>query len=103
MTEIAGCKLEVARWGHPCGAALPILLLHEGIGSVRLWKDFPEMLAKATGREVIAWSRRGHGDSAGRDVPHAPDYMHLEAELLPVVHHALGFKRAPTIRKRTML
>lgn len=92
--EIAGCKIEVARWGDRGGARLPILLLHEGLGSVRLWKDFPGLLAEATGREVIAWSRRGHGDSAGCELPHALDYMHIEAELLPAVHEVLGLKRA---------
>ena len=87
-------RLEYARWGSSDTGRLPVLLLHEGLGSVSLWKAFPEQLAAATGREVIAWSRHGHGHSAGIQIAHDVDYMHREADLLPVVHDALGLERA---------
>lgn len=90
--EVAGQRLEAARWGQGSGA--PILLLHEGLGSIRLWKDFPAALAEACGREVIAWSRQGHGWSAPYPGARGLDYMHLEAELLPAVHEALGLSQA---------
>jgi pimeloyl-ACP methyl ester carboxylesterase len=61
--RLGGVELEYARWGAAHTLRLPILLLHEGLGSVALWRRFPEMLAEATGREVIAWSRQGHGSS----------------------------------------
>lgn len=85
-------RLETARWGR--GDRLPILLLHEGLGSIRLWKDFPARLADASGREVIAWSRQGHGWSGARTTPREPDYMHREAALLPSVMAALGVEKA---------
>lgn len=90
--EVAGQRLEAARWGR--GSRAPILLLHEGLGSIRLWKDFPAALAEACEREVIAWSRQGHGWSAPYPGARGPDYMHLEAELLPAVHEALGLSQA---------
>lgn len=90
--EVGGHRLEAARWGRGPGA--PILLLHEGLGSIALWKDFPAALAGASGREVIAWSRQGHGWSAPYDGTRQTDYMHREADLLPEVHRALGIGRA---------
>lgn len=90
--EIAGQRLEAVRWGT--GSGVPILLLHEGLGSIALWKDFPAALADACGREVFAWSRRGHGSSAPYPGSRGPDYMRLEAALLPAVHEALGLSHA---------
>jgi pimeloyl-ACP methyl ester carboxylesterase len=70
--------IEIAR--HGAGAGEPIVLLHEGLGSVAMWRDFPSLLAEATDREVIAWSRRGYGDSETANVPYELDFMHREAE-----------------------
>lgn len=92
--ELNGAKLEFALWTGTRSGRLPILLMHEGLGSVGLWKNFPEALAEATGREVIAWSRQGHGWSDPIFEPRRPDYMHREAELLPVLHRQLGLPRA---------
>jgi len=44
-------------------AAPAILLLHEALGAISMWRDFPEALARRFGREVIAWDRLGHGRS----------------------------------------
>lgn len=92
--ETEAGRLEYARWGSSDTGRLPVLLLHEGLGCVGLWKAFPEQLAAATGREVIAWSRHGHGHSVGMQIAHDVDYMHREADWLPVIHDALGLERA---------
>lgn len=92
--EIGGKRLEAARWSGDGESGLPILMMHEGLGSIRLWKGFPERLARAAGREVIAWSRLGHGWSEARDMARGVGYMHDEADLLPEVHAALGLERA---------
>jgi pimeloyl-ACP methyl ester carboxylesterase len=89
---VDAARLEAARWGE--GAGLPIMLLHEGLGSITLWKDFPARLASAAGREVVAWSRLGHGWSDPNTTRREPDYMHREAALMPQVMAALGFERA---------
>ncbi len=88
--EVDGARLEVSRVGdgHPGRPA--ILLLHEGLGSVGLWKDFPERLADATGCEVVAYSRRGYGASDPRPLPWPVTYMHDEAALVPELLATLG-------------
>jgi pimeloyl-ACP methyl ester carboxylesterase/GNAT superfamily N-acetyltransferase len=65
-------------------AESPLLLLHEGLGSVGLWRGFPERLAAATGRRTVAFSRFGHGQSDPPARPRTPSFMHEEAlEVLP--------------------
>ena len=62
----------------------PLVLLHEGLGSVGLWRGFPERLAPATHRRTIAFSRYGHGQSDPPPKPRTPAFMHEEAlEVLP--------------------
>jgi pimeloyl-ACP methyl ester carboxylesterase len=69
----------------------PLLLLHQGLGSVGLWREFPAELAAATGRRVVAFSRYGHGWSDPPPKPRAPTFMHEEAlEVLPEVIARLG-------------
>jgi pimeloyl-ACP methyl ester carboxylesterase len=94
LLVLNGVSLEVRRWGESRPPRLPILLMHEGLGSIELWKDFPEALAAATEREVIAWSRQDHGLSDRSIEPRQPDYMHREAALLPKLHALLGISRA---------
>jgi pimeloyl-ACP methyl ester carboxylesterase len=71
-------SIEVAWWG-PRSALTPVVLLHEGLGSVSLWRDFPEALAAGTGRRVMAYSRFGHGESDPPAEPHTVQFMHDEA------------------------
>jgi pimeloyl-ACP methyl ester carboxylesterase len=75
------------------GDAPAIVLLHEGLGSVRLWRDFPAALATATGARVVAFSRFGHGDSDPPPRPRTPRFMHEEAlEVLPAVLRAMDIE-----------
>jgi pimeloyl-ACP methyl ester carboxylesterase len=72
----------------------PLVLLHEGLGSVGLWRGFPEALAQATGRRTVAFSRHGHGQSDAPPRPRTPTFMHEEAlELLPELLAALKIQR----------
>jgi len=76
------------------GASPPILLLHEGLGSVSMWRDFPQVLAQATGCRVVAYSRHGFGRSTARDRPYSPRFIHEEAqEVVPRLRAALGLER----------
>jgi len=71
-----------------------ILLLHEGLGCVAMWRHFPEKLAAATGCRLIAWSRAGYGGSQAYAEARTPRYMHREAEeALPALIAALGIER----------
>ncbi|HJU38673.1 MAG TPA: alpha/beta hydrolase [Tahibacter sp.] len=59
-------RLFVRRWRDPDAddtADVPIVLLHDSLGCVELWRDFPEQLARATGRTVVAYDRLGFGQS----------------------------------------
>jgi len=90
LLEVPGGRVEYEDVpGDP--AMAPLLLLHEGLGSVRLWRRFHHRLASATGRRAVAFSRLGHG---GSDLPpgkRTPRYMHDEAtEVVPAVRAALG-------------
>jgi pimeloyl-ACP methyl ester carboxylesterase len=61
-----------------------LVLLHEGLGSVGLWRAFPRALADATARRVIAFSRYGHGRSEPPPAPRTPAFFHEEArDVLP--------------------
>ena len=88
--EIGDRHLEVLDLeGDPRSPA--IVLLHEGLGSARLWRDFRAELAAATGARVIAYSRFGHGASDPPPRPRTPRFMHEEAlEVLPQLLAALG-------------
>jgi pimeloyl-ACP methyl ester carboxylesterase len=68
-----------------------LVLLHEGLGSVGLWRDFPARLNAATSRRVVAFSRFGHGRSQPPPRPRTPAFFHEEAlEVLPDVLEQLG-------------
>ncbi|MGG7567823.1 alpha/beta fold hydrolase [Rhodovulum sp. DZ06] len=88
----AGKSLEWAGFGPAPSAELPaILLLHEGLGCLGLWRDFPRKLTEATGLPVFAWSRAGYGRSDPAKLPRPMDYMTREAvEVLPDVIDAVG-------------
>ncbi|MGH8911960.1 MAG: alpha/beta fold hydrolase [Acidimicrobiia bacterium] len=56
-----------------------IVFLHEGLGSVELWRDFPDMVAAKTGHPALVYSRIGHGWSDPLPAPRQPGFMHQEA------------------------
>jgi pimeloyl-ACP methyl ester carboxylesterase len=83
-------ELEVVELSAETAGA-PLVLLHEGLGSAGLWRDFPARLHAATGRRVIAFSRFGHGRSARPPAPRTPAFFHEEAlQVLPELLDALG-------------
>ena len=58
------------------------MFLHEGLGSVSLWKDVPARVAERTGCGIFVYSRRGYGASDALGAPREPDYMHREADIV---------------------
>ncbi|MGI9372110.1 MAG: alpha/beta fold hydrolase [Hyphomicrobiales bacterium] len=67
-----------------------IILLHEGLGSVSMWKEFPEQLCEHTGCAVLVYSRFGYGASSKVSLPRPLNYMHIEGqEILPQLIEAL--------------
>jgi len=95
---IEGGTLETAWWGAGPNAAPTLVLLHEGLGCVPLWRDVPALLAEATGCGVFAYSRFGYGQSDARRLPWPLSYMHDEArDVLPRVLDAAGINQAIVI------
>jgi pimeloyl-ACP methyl ester carboxylesterase len=98
---IGGVNLEVMCISAPASHSdrVPIVFLHEGLGSVAMWRDFPEQVCRATGRAGLVYSRRGYGRSdAVPDVRGQgrlqPDYMHKEAaEVLPELLRQCGIPK----------
>ena len=92
--RIGAADLEYRMIGPAPDAAPTIVMLHEGLGSVGLWGDFPEKLQAATGCGVFAYSRAGYGTSSPVSLPRPLDYMHIEAfDVLPKVLETIGFRR----------
>jgi pimeloyl-ACP methyl ester carboxylesterase len=92
MVRVAGRWLEVEE--RP-GGDPPLLLLHEGLGCLSLWRDLPAHLAETTGCRVVTWSRYGYGRSEVLDGSRHPGYMHDEALVaLPALREALGLGEA---------
>lgn len=58
-----------------------IVFLHEGLGCIDLWKDFPNLVAEATGLDIIMYERQGHGESDPLNSPRPLNYLEVEAEV----------------------
>ena len=88
--DVAGHRLECVRV-RGAKTAPTLVFLHEGLGSVALWKDFPARVAAATGCPALVYSRAGYGRSSPAALPRAADYMHVEAlSVLPALLDRLG-------------
>jgi pimeloyl-ACP methyl ester carboxylesterase len=92
--QIADQSLEYRMIGPRPDEAPTLVLLHEGLGCVGLWGDFPDKLQKATGCGVFVYSRAGYGQSSPVALPRPLSYMHDEArDVLPKLLDAIGFRR----------
>lgn len=91
---IDGVLLNYACLGPRPGERPTLVLLHEGLGSIELWRDFPAQLQAATGLGVCLYSRQGYGRSAPVKLPRPFDYHVTEAvDVLPKLLDAIGLKR----------
>jgi pimeloyl-ACP methyl ester carboxylesterase len=90
-----GRRLEHEWYGPRPGAASTLVFLHEGLGSVSMWRDFPARLAEATGLGALVYNRAGYGGSDAVPLPRPLRFMHDEALLvLPEVLEAAGVREA---------
>jgi len=82
---VDGVKLEVKRFPGKTGRPT-LVFLHEGLGCIDMWWDFPARLSYISGCPALVYSRRGYGRSAPCDVPRPLTYMHYEGlEVLPAL------------------
>jgi pimeloyl-ACP methyl ester carboxylesterase len=91
--DIGGHRLEYRMIGPPPSEAPTLVMLHEGLGCVGMWGDFPDRLQKATGASVFVYSREGYGQSSRVERPWPLTFMHTHArEVLPKILDAIGFR-----------
>jgi pimeloyl-ACP methyl ester carboxylesterase len=94
MLKAGSSELEYRMIGPQPHEAPTLVMLHEGLGSVEQWGDFPDRLATATSVGVFVYSRAGYGQSSSVPLPRPLTYMHDEAlEVLPKLLDAIGFRR----------
>ncbi len=92
--DVNGVGLEYACHGPAPDKAPTIVMLHEGLGCVALWRDFPARVAERTGMGVLVYSRQGYGQSDPADLPRPIDFMTREAQdVLPHVLDQAGIRR----------
>ncbi|MGY8524778.1 alpha/beta fold hydrolase [Paracidovorax citrulli] len=90
-------RIEYQWAGHAREDAPLMVFLHEGLGSVSMWRDFPQQLCDAAGVRGLVYSRPGYGQSTPRphDQSWTPDFMHRQAgEVLPALLQALDIDTA---------
>ena len=85
FVNLKGNKLEIRWIGELVKKSEPVIVfLHEGLGCVDLWRDFPATLYKTLKIPSLLYSRQGYGRSSPSKVPKSLDFMHKEAlEILP--------------------
>jgi pimeloyl-ACP methyl ester carboxylesterase len=93
--EVEGRRLEYLRIAAAREDAPTLVFLHEGLGSVSLWRGFPARVAEATGCGAFVYSRAGYGRSDPEPGPWDPDFMHRHAlDVLPRVLEAASIPDA---------
>ncbi len=88
-------SLEYSWYGPPPGEAPTIVFLHEGLGCVQMWREFPQQVAEAAHCSALVYSRAGYGNSGPVSLPRPVRFMHNEALIvLPQVLDALDIREA---------
>jgi len=91
MIEVDGAGIDLRDLP---GTEPPAVFLHEGLGSIELWRSFPDDVRAATGRRAIVFSRPGYGHSTPVPPPWPVSYMHHQAlVVLPALLSRLGVTR----------
>jgi pimeloyl-ACP methyl ester carboxylesterase len=98
ILQIGHTGIEYRMIGPSPKEAATLVLLHEGLGSVGLWGDFPDKLSAATGAGVFVYSRKGHGLSNSTLELLPLNCMQVEAlDILPRILDLIGFRRGMLI------
>ncbi|GBC61703.1 alpha/beta hydrolase [Desulfonema ishimotonii] len=93
--QAADCRIRVRRITPPVPKRPALVFLHEGLGNIEIWRDFPDVLCRETGCTGVIYDRRGYGGSDMFPDTWSADYQTLEAtRYLPAVLDACGIDRA---------
>ncbi|MCU0896790.1 MAG: alpha/beta hydrolase [Burkholderiales bacterium] len=91
FVTVQGRRLEYRRIASSRPSLPTLVFLHEGLGALAMWRDFPDRAAAATGCGALVYSRYGYGRSDVLERAHRVDYMHREAlDFLPELLDKLG-------------
>jgi pimeloyl-ACP methyl ester carboxylesterase len=94
FVTIDGRRLEYQWYGPPADQAPTLVFLHEGLGSISLWRDFPETVCRQLGWGGLVYNRLGYGGSDSQPRPLSNRFMHDEAlEVLPRLLETFGIAR----------
>jgi pimeloyl-ACP methyl ester carboxylesterase len=92
-SDAGGGRLEAAWFGPEPETAPTVVFLHEGLGCVALWRDFPARVTRMTGCGALVYSRLGYGQSDPCPLPRPVDFMHHEGlRVLPDVIEQCGIQ-----------
>ena len=84
-------KIEYQLHGSDSGDVPTLVFLHEGLGCVSMWRDFPEKLSKKCGCPALVYSRFGYGKSDPCELPRTSKFMHQEGlDVLPRIIEKAG-------------
>jgi len=95
----AGCRLRVKHI-EPESASISmdpptLVFLHEGLGCIEMWRDFPEILCESAGCYGLIYDRKGYGGSEKYDGPWPVNYLRIESLLyLPALLQACSIDNA---------
>lgn len=76
--ETANARLEYQSVQPEASTGPMLVLLHEGLGSLELWRDFPVQLAEACNAPVLIYSRQGYGRSSPVPLPRPLDHLGVD-------------------------
>lgn len=95
FVDIPNGKIYVKKWiPKNLKVDIPVILLHDSLGSTDLWKTFPEKLAHHLARTVISYDRLGFGKSSLRSEPPNKNFIQEEAEIyFPQIKKSLGIEK----------
>ena len=95
FVTVKNLKLDIKRiFFKKLNNISPIVLLHEGLGCIELWKNWPEKLAEETGKDIIIYSRLGMGMSDKIKQKRKKNFMHEEGYIfLPNIIKQLNLKK----------
>ena len=94
FVHVDGVRLEFAWHGPPPAAAATLVFLHEGLGSITQWRDFPAELCGRLGCGGLVYNRCGHGRSDALSAPRSIEFMHEEAKtVLPQLLEMFEIRR----------
>ena len=95
---VDGVQLEYQLLKPSQGTELTLVLLHEGLGCISMWKNFSRQLAQLTGFQVLAYSRAGYGGSNSCPMPRPLSFMHDEGlRVLPKILEQAEISKAVLI------